>query len=101
MYPIIMYMRVSTKRRQGKTYQYLQLCEAYRNEAGQPRTRVLINFGRMDQLDRKMIDTAVEALLAYSADPRVPRLQRSAPPPCPGLRRYAGVGAPVGKIASG
>lgn len=74
MYPIIMYMRVSTKRRQGKTYQYLQLCEAYRNEAGQPRTRVLINFGRMDQLDRKKIDTAVEALLAYSADPRVPRL---------------------------
>ncbi len=74
IYLHIMFTRISTKREKAKTYQYLQLCQSYRNEKGQPRTRVLINFGRLDQLDQKKIDQAVEALLAYSSNPAVPRV---------------------------
>jgi transposase len=68
-----MYTRISRKKDKDKTYQYLQLCEAYRNTEGQPRTRVLMNFGRLDQLDRKKIDAAVEALLAYGTNPKILR----------------------------
>ena len=64
-----MYVRVSHKKTQGKTYQYLQLCESCRNEEGQPRVRVLVNFGRLDQLDRKRIDSAVQALVRYASSP--------------------------------
>jgi len=61
-----MYTRVSRKKDKDKTYQYLQLCEAYRNTEGQPRTRVLMNLGRLDQLDRRKIDAAVGALCQLS-----------------------------------
>ena len=43
-----MYVRLSTKRSEGTTYQYLQLCESFRNDEGEPRTRVVANFGRVD-----------------------------------------------------
>jgi transposase len=33
-----------------------------------------MKLGRVDQLDRKKIDAAIEALLAYCSNPRVPRL---------------------------
>ena len=69
-----MYARVSIKRSQGKTYRYLQLCEAYRNAEGKPRTKVMANFGRIDQLDRKKVDTAINALLQYASNPSLPRL---------------------------
>lgn len=71
---VIMYTRVSRKKEKGKTYEYLQLCEAYRNRQGQPRTRTLMNLGRLDQLDRGKIDAAVEALLAYSTNPKITRV---------------------------
>jgi len=32
-----------------------------------------MKLGRVDQLDRKKIDSAIEALLAYSSSPRIPR----------------------------
>jgi transposase len=69
-----MYVRASQKSSGGKVYQYLQLCESYRNEKGQPRTKVLVNFGRLDQLDRKKIDSTIDALLKYSENPVRPRL---------------------------
>ncbi len=69
-----MYVRVSTKQSQGKTYRYLQLCEAYRNHKGQPCTRVLANFGRLEKLDRKKIDTAINGLIQYGSDPHLNRL---------------------------
>jgi transposase len=69
-----MYIRVSTKRSQGKTYEYLQLCEAYRDAKGRPCTRVLVNFGSLDKLDRKKIDTAINGLLQYASDPQISRL---------------------------
>jgi transposase len=64
-----MYIRLSTKRSQGATYQYLQLCESFRNDKGEPRTRVVANFGRADKLDAKKIDQTISALLKYASSP--------------------------------
>lgn len=64
-----MYIRLSTKRSQGATYQYLQLCESFRNDKGEPRTRVVANFGRVDKLDAKKIDQTISALLKYASSP--------------------------------
>jgi len=69
-----MYTRISRKKDKGRVYEYLQLCESYRNKQGQPRTRTLMNLGRVDQLDRKKIDAAVEALLAWGTNPAITRL---------------------------
>ena len=69
-----MYIRVSRKKEKGRVYEYLQLCESYRNKQGKPRTRTLMNLGRLDQLDREKIDAAVEALWAWGTNPGVPRL---------------------------
>jgi len=63
----IMYIRLSTKRSEGATYQYLQLCESFRNDKGEPRTRVVANFGRADKLDAKKIDQTITALLKYAS----------------------------------
>lgn len=68
-----MYVRVSRKKILGTSYEYLQLCEAYRNAKGQPCTRVLTNFGRIDKLDRKKIDSAIDALLKFSSFPSAAR----------------------------
>jgi transposase len=51
------------------TYQYLQLCESFRNDKGEPRTRVVANFGRVDKLDAKKIDQTISALLKYASNP--------------------------------
>lgn len=69
-----MYVRISKKKSGDKTYEYLQLCESKRNEKGQPRVNILANFGRLDQLDRKKIDSAVESLLVFSSNPHPGRL---------------------------
>jgi len=53
------------------TYRYLQLCESYRNDKGEPRTRVVANFGRVDKLDAKKIDQTITALLKYASSPAV------------------------------
>ena len=41
---------------------YLQLVEAYRNEAGQPRQRVVANLGRLDQLSDKDLQPLIGGL---------------------------------------
>jgi transposase len=64
-----MYIRLSTKRSEGATYQYLQLCESFRNDKGEPRTRVVANFGRVDKLDATKIDQTITALLKYASSP--------------------------------
>jgi hypothetical protein len=69
-----MYARISRKTVKGTTYEYLQLCEAYRDKNGSPRNRILYNFGRIDQLDRKKVDSAINALLKFSSDPSPTRL---------------------------
>ena len=68
-----MYVRLSTKRSEGTTYQYLQLCESFRNDEGEPRTRVVANFGRVDKLDAKKIDQTIAALLKYASNPALVR----------------------------
>jgi transposase len=72
-YPVTMYIRLSTKRSEGATYQYLQLCESFRNDKGEPRTRVVANFGRVDKLDAKKIDQTISALLKYASKPALIR----------------------------
>ena len=69
-----MYARISKKTTKGTTYEYLQLCEAYRNENGNPRNRTIYNFGRLDKLDRKKIDSTINALLEFSSNPSPTRL---------------------------
>ncbi len=41
---------------------YLQLVESFRNEAGQPRQRVIANLGRLDQLTDKDLDPLINGL---------------------------------------
>ncbi len=41
---------------------YLQLVEAFRNEAGAPRQRVVANLGRLDQLTDKDLDPLIHGL---------------------------------------
>lgn len=53
-----MYTRLS--RSGGRTY--LQLVEAYRDEAGKPRQRVVANLGRLDQLTPARLDPLINGL---------------------------------------
>jgi hypothetical protein len=43
-----MFFRLSPRNKSGKTYRYLQLCESYRNEQGQPRVKVLCSLGNIE-----------------------------------------------------
>ena len=52
MYRSVMFTRVT--RSGGRAY--LQLVESYRNDAGDPRQRVVATLGRMDQLTPKDLD---------------------------------------------
>jgi len=58
-----MFARVSTVQRGDKTYQYLQILEAYRDN-GRPKQRVVANLGRVDLLGGKL-DDLVSSLRKY------------------------------------
>jgi transposase len=58
-----MFPRVATVRQGKRTYRYLQIVEAYR-ENGQPRQRQVANLGRLDQLGAKL-DDLVAGLSRY------------------------------------
>ena len=66
-----MFTRISRSR--GRAY--LQLVESYRNEEGQPRQRVIANFGRLDKLSSKDLDPLIDglqrALGRFTSTPRV------------------------------
>lgn len=53
-----MYTRLT--RSGGRTY--LQIVEAFRNEAGQVRQRVVANLGRLDQLEDRKLDPLINGL---------------------------------------
>lgn len=36
-----------------KGYKYVRVCESYRNAEGKPRSKVIENHGRLDQLEAK------------------------------------------------
>ena len=50
-----MHLRMSTQRRNGKTYRYAQLVESYRREDGRPTVRVVKHLGALP-------DAVIEAL---------------------------------------
>jgi hypothetical protein len=61
-----MFLReVVTGRREGKALRYAQIVEAYRNEEGKSRHRVLLSLGRVDRLDRDQVRRLVVALSRY------------------------------------
>jgi hypothetical protein len=73
-----MYVRRHTVRKGGRTYVYLRLVEAYRDQAGQVRHRLVATLGREDQLKAS---GQLEQLAASFA-----RLD----PPAAGTRRLVG-----------
>ena len=65
-----MFTRLS--RSGGRTY--LQLVESYRNEAGQPRQRVIANLGRLDQLSAEQLEPLISGLERAVGRSRAPAL---------------------------
>jgi transposase len=59
-----MYPRVSRVKVKGKTYEYLRIVEAVRDEKGRNRQRVIANLGRIDQIGDKL-DGLVEKLRRF------------------------------------
>ena len=45
-----MYVKVSTVRSGKKTYRYLTLAESFRNEDGQPRSRIVARLGEVSEM---------------------------------------------------
>ena len=56
-----MFLRTKRVVRGSKTYEYVTLCENFR-EAGHVRQRVILNLGRKDLLDPARVDSMVRAL---------------------------------------
>jgi transposase len=55
-----MYLRVSTQRRNGKTYRYAQLVESYRRKDGTPTNRFIASLGRRTEEEIEAIRAALE-----------------------------------------
>ena len=61
-----MFLReVVTGKREGKPVRYAQIVEAFRNDDGKSRQRVLLSLGRVDRLDRDQVRRLVVALSRY------------------------------------
>jgi transposase len=59
------YVKVSTVRSGKKTYRYLTLAESYRNEDGQPRSRIVARLGEVSEMTTSgELERIVEALSA-------------------------------------
>ena len=68
-----MFLReVVTGKREGKPVRYAQIVEAYRNDDGKSRHRVLLSLGRVDRLDRDQVRRLVVALSRYLETGTVP-----------------------------
>ena len=68
-----MFLReVITGKREGKPIRYAQIVEAYRNEEGKARTRVLMPLGRVDQIDKEQIRKLIVSLSRYLDTGTVP-----------------------------
>ena len=61
-----MFTRIVEVPRKNKTYRYLRLIENYW-EKGKTKQRVVANFGNVENLDVKKIDSAIASLLRYSS----------------------------------
>ena len=58
---------------------YLQLVESYRNEAGQPRHRVVANLGRIDGMQDGHLDPLIRGLcrVAGRDEPEAPEISHA------------------------
>lgn len=79
-----MFIRTKTVETDGKTYQYAQLVESYRNEQGQPRQRLIASLGRLSEIEIENLKVALKAgkegesvVRALQMDPDVPNLGRA------------------------
>ena len=58
-------VKVSTVRSGRKTYRYLTLAESFRNEGGQPRSRIVARLGEMSEMTTSgELERIVDALSA-------------------------------------
>jgi transposase len=72
-----MFPQVVVVTSRGRRYEYLRLLESYRDEKGVSKHRVVVNLGRVDQLEGKL-DSLVASLSKYTEAPLVtPRELRS------------------------
>jgi transposase len=68
-----MFLReVVTGQKTGNPVRYAQIVEAYRDEAGKSRQRVLLPLGRVDRIDREQIRRLVLALSRYLESGELP-----------------------------
>lgn len=68
-----MFLReVVTGQKSGNPVRYAQIVEAYRNEDGKSRHRVLLSLGRVDRIDSEQIQRLVTALSRYLETGAVP-----------------------------
>src|SRR5262249_24248547 len=68
-----MFLReVVTGQKTGNPVRYAQIVEAYRDDAGKSRHRVLLPLGRVDRLDREQIRHLVVALTRYLETGEIP-----------------------------
>jgi hypothetical protein len=51
------YVKVSTVRSGKKTYRYLTLAESFRNEDGQPRSRIVARLGEVSEMTTSGVPT--------------------------------------------
>lgn len=56
-----MFVRTKTVEKDGKTYQYAQLVESYRNEHGQPRQRLIASLGKLSEIEVENLKLALKA----------------------------------------
>lgn len=63
-----MFAGIVTTKTGGKTYRYLKLLEAYRNEAGQTRQRVVATLGNIDTLGKDGVDAIVKSIARFGSN---------------------------------
>lgn len=61
-----MYTRITKVKKEGKTLEYLKLVESYR-ENKKTKQRVIANFGNVEKLNIKKIDSAIASLIKFSS----------------------------------
>src|SRR3972149_529219 len=62
-----MFAGIVTTKAGGKTYRYLKLLEAFRNEAGQSRQRVVATLGNIDTLGQDGVDGIVKSIARFGS----------------------------------
>jgi len=75
------YVKVSTVRSGKKTYRYLTLAESFRNEDGQPRSRIVARLGEVSEMTTSgELERIVEALSAQLGRGSSPQLTAESAP---------------------